>query len=100
MTCKLNEARVVSNEQLVDRLNDLGVSFVKVDFTANKDRERLELERTSSSAIPVNLIYPPNYPAEPAIKLSPLVTPAEFDRVLDRMEEIIESKKQTDPKEN
>ena len=93
MVCKANEARVVSSNQLINRLNDLGVSFVKVDYTARKDRERLELERADASAIPVNMIYPPNYPTEPAIKLSSWVTPAELNRVLDRMEEIIDSEK-------
>ena len=75
------------------RLIDLGVSFVKVDYTANKDRERLELERTGAAALPVNLVYPPNYPTEPAIKLSPLYSPAELNRVLDRMEQIVKSNK-------
>jgi len=78
---------------LVTRLKDLGVSFVKVDFTNKKDRERLELVRTGSSSIPVNLIYPPNYPIEPAIKLDAVISPEEVHRVLDRMEEIISLEK-------
>ena len=98
MVCKANETRVVSSDQLVTRLKDLGVSFVKVEYTARKDRERLELERAGAAVLPVNLVYPPNYPTEPAIKLSSLVSPAEFNRVLDRMEEILDSEKQADPK--
>ena len=73
----------------MSRLKELNVSFVKVDFTANRDRERAELKRTASDALPVNLVYPPNYPAEPAIKLSANILPGEFNRVLDRMEKII-----------
>ena len=76
---------------MVSRLKDLNVSFVKVDFTANRERERAELKRTGSDALPVNLVYPPNYPAEPAIKLSANVLPGELNRVLDRMEKIIAS---------
>ena len=72
---------------------------MKVDFTAKKDRERLELERTGGVALPTNMIYPPNYPAEPAIKLTSVLTYSEVNRVLDRMEEIIDSEKQADSKE-
>jgi len=74
---------------LVNRLKDLNVSFVQADFTANRDRERAELKRTGSDALPVNLIYPPNYPTEPAIKLSANLLESEINQVLDRMEEII-----------
>ena len=62
---------------------------MQADFTANRDRERAELKRTGSDALPVNLIYPPNYPAEPAIKLSANLLESEINQVLDRMEEII-----------
>ncbi len=71
----------------------MNVSFVKVDFTKNKNREKLELKRTGADALPVNLIYPPNYPAEPAIKLSPNLLEGEVNRVLDRMEKIIAMEK-------
>lgn len=65
------------------------MSFVKVDFTNKEDLKWSELERTESDNLPTNLIYPPNYPAEPAIKLDPLFGPKEISKVLDRMEEIM-----------
>ena len=67
------------------------MSFVKVDFSSDREREAewTELARTGSDALPVNLIYPPNYPDEPAIKLSPNLLAGEVNRVLDRMEKII-----------
>ena len=78
---------------MVSRLKDLGVSFVKVDFSNREPEKWAELARTGSDALPVNLIYPPNYPVEPAIKLDTLVTPEDVHRVLDRMEEIISLEK-------
>lgn len=74
---------------MVERLLELGVSFVKVDFTNREDEKWRELERTESDNLPTNLIYPPNYPVEPAIKLDSLFGPAEVNKVLDRMEEIM-----------
>ena len=82
---------IASNTKLVNRLKALNVSFVKVDFSSDREREAewTELTRTGSDALPVNFIYPPNYPNEPAIKLSANVLPGEVNRVLDRMGKII-----------
>ena len=66
---------------------------MQVDFTDKNKREALELKRAGADALPVNLIYPPNYPAEPAIKLSPNLLPGEINRVLDRMEKIVQMEK-------
>ena len=92
MTSKVNEARVSSNVELVDRINDMEISFVKVDFTSQQQDSWKELARTGSRNIPVDLIYPPNYPAEPAIKLEPMLSPKDVHRVLDRMEAIVSNR--------
>ena len=82
------EARIASNADLVERMNKMNISFVAVDFTQKADSEFEEFRRTGSLCIPVNLIYPPNYPLEPAIKLEPTLTPTDIRLVLDRMEAI------------
>lgn len=81
---------------MVERLLELGVSFVKVDFTNREDEKWRELERTESDNLPTNLIYPPNYPTEPAIKLDSLFGPADVHKVLDRMEQVIAAQKAAD----
>ena len=88
-TSKLNEARVAANNELLQRMNKMNVSFVAVDFTAKNESNYDELARTGSFATPVNFIYPPNYPEEPAIKLETLITLTDVDLVLDRMEAIV-----------
>ena len=65
------------------------MSFVAVDFTRKEEYKWKELKRTDAKLLPANLIYPPNYPAEPAIKLEAIVSPADVNLVLDRMEEIV-----------
>lgn len=75
----------------MDRLRELNVELIQVDFTARDRVTAREVERTERDNLPVNLIYPPNYPEEPAIMLSELVAPADVQRVLDRMEKIQKS---------
>ena len=75
------------------RLKKMKMSFVAVDFSKKEDYKWKELKRTDSSMIPVNFIYPPNYPEEPAIKLEAVVSPAAVNKVLDRMDEIVKSLK-------
>ena len=85
---KLNEARIASNASLVERISKMNISLVAVDFTKNDDINRNELARTDSACTPVNLIFPPNYPEEPAIKMETLIVPTDVHKVLDRMEAI------------
>jgi hypothetical protein len=80
--------RVASNSELVERMSQMNIDFVAVDLTIKTDPLWAELLRTGSDNLPTNLIYPPNYPDEPAIKLDPLISPAQIHKVLDRMEEI------------
>ena len=94
LTCKLNEVRIASDRELVDRMNRMKISFVAVDFTAKSDEATNELFRAGGHSIPVNFIYPPNYPEQPAIKLDALTIPTDVHKVLDRMEAITTKLKQ------
>jgi len=80
--------RVASNSELIERMSKLDIDFIAVDLTTKTDPLWNELLRTGSDNLPTNLIYPPNYPDEPAIKLEPLISPAQIHKVLDRLEEI------------
>ena len=51
----------------------------------------LDLLRVNRSIIPVNLIYPPNYPEEPAIMIDTLFGPDEALKILDRIQEVIQA---------
>ena len=72
----------------MEKLGELNVEFVVVDDTLREERIAKDLSRADRSNIPVNIIYPPNYPAEPAILLDGLIGPAQALQVLDRMEEV------------
>jgi len=77
------------------KLEELDVELVVVDDTLREERIATDLSRADRSIIPVNLIYPPNYPQEPAILLEGFVGPANALKVLARMEEIQTGKPQT-----
>ena len=62
--------------------------MVVVDDTLREERIATDLSRADRSIIPVNLIYPPNYPQEPAILLEGFIGPSDALKVLARMEEI------------
>ena len=72
----------------MEKLEELKVEFVVVDDTDFDERIAKDLSRANRSNIPVNIIYPPNYPAEPAILLDGLIGPAQALQVLARMEEV------------
>ena len=64
------------------------MELVVVDDTLREERIARDLKRADRSIIPVNLIYPPNYPEEPAILLEALISPGDALKVLARMEQI------------
>ena len=64
------------------------MELVVVDDTLREQRIATDLLRADRSIIPVNLIYPPNYPEEPCILLEGLIGPADALEVLARMEQI------------
>jgi len=73
----LNEKRVFSDEKVQQRLEELGVELVIVDMTKNDEVLTKDLARADRSVIPVNLVYPADYPNRPAILLEELISPAD-----------------------
>ena len=63
--------------------------MVVVDNTDFEERIAKDLSRVDRVQIPVNLIYPPNYPEEPAVLLEELISPDDALKALARMEEIL-----------
>ncbi len=64
-----------SREAVIRKLEQLGVALVKVDMTGNEEIYTRDLARAERSNIPVNLVYPADYPARPAILLEELISP-------------------------
>jgi thiol:disulfide interchange protein len=63
------------------------VKLIVADMTKTDERISKDLARSDRRQIPVNLIYPPNYPEEPAILLEGLVFASDALKVLERIEE-------------
>ena len=53
-------------------------------MTDNDERISLDLTRSDRRQIPVNLVYPANYPKEPAILLEGLFFASDAIKALDR----------------
>jgi len=70
----------------MDRIEKLGVRLVKVDMTGNEQIYKTDLARAERNNIPVNLIYPADYPNRPAILLEELFGPTEAMQALERIE--------------
>ena len=77
-----------SNQDVLDKLEALDVDLIIVDDTKREARHAADIKRCDRSLLPVNLIYPPNYPQEPAILIDSLISPADAIKVLERMEHI------------
>ncbi|MGB7345628.1 MAG: hypothetical protein WBD20_15545 [Pirellulaceae bacterium] len=73
---------------MLKKLNELNVEMIVVDDTLREERIATDLLRADRSLIPVNLVYPPNYPEEPAILLEAIISPSDALKVLERMEKI------------
>ena len=63
-----------SNDEVLKKLQKMGVVLVKVDMTGNEEIFTRDLARAERSNIPVNLVYPADYPARPAILLEELIS--------------------------
>ncbi len=87
-TCINNKYWIFSDPRVLARVKELDVQLVKVDDSLMEDRIRVDLVRTGRVTIPVNLFYPPNYPAEPAILLEAVITTGQALKALDEMEKI------------
>ena len=62
------------------------MKLIVADMTKTDQRINKDLARSDRRQIPVNLIYPPNYPEEPAILLEGLVFASDALKVLERIE--------------
>lgn len=88
LTCKLNKSRIFGSSDVKSQIEKLGIELVKVDYTDKSPEITHDLSRSDQVVIPVNLVYPPNYPKEPAILLTGLITPGQALQVFERMEEV------------
>ena len=74
-----------SSKAVKERLEELGVELIKVDMTGNEQILTKDLARAERKNIPVNLVYPADYPARPAILLEELFGPNQALEALDRI---------------
>jgi thiol:disulfide interchange protein DsbD len=86
-TCQVNEKRVFSNEFVKSKLAELGVVLVAADMTDMDEAEDVvaDLARADRFTISTYLVYPANYPEEPAILLEELISPNDVLQALDRI---------------
>jgi len=75
---------VFSDETILNKIEKYGIELVLVDMTSNNETLTNDLDRANRKTIPVNLIYPADYPASPAILLEELITPADAHEALDK----------------
>ena len=70
-----------------DKLKELNVDLVVVDITvtASTVKEIADLARADRKIIPVNLIYPADYPSRPAILLEEVISPQDALDALGRV---------------
>ncbi len=67
------------------RIKELGVQLVKLDMTGNDPEYKAELNRCGMKNLPVNLLYPADYPESPAIMLPEFLSPGIALEALDRV---------------
>ena len=73
-------------------LDDLNVALVVADMTSNEtssdikqDLERIQLKGGGTqSNIPVNMIYPADYPISPAVLLDEVISPDDVLKALEQ----------------
>jgi len=75
---------------VTDRLEALGVEMVKADMTSDTSpltqAIKKDLSRMNRSQIPVMMMYPANYPKEPAILMEGLIFANDVLKALDAVE--------------
>ena len=82
---------------MIDKIEELGVKLVRVDFTSLSDEIGKDLSRSDRKNLPVNLVYPPNYPASPAIMMNELVTPDDAIFAMNYLAENMEQPADSNP---
>lgn len=77
-----------SDSAVLAKLDELNVELIRADDTKFEPRHAADIKRCDRSVLPVNLIYPHNYPQEPAILLDAAFSPGDALKILARMEHI------------
>lgn len=96
VTCQTNKKLIFSNKEVLEKMKELNVEYIIADYTSMDENISIDLTRMDQEAIPVNLVYPTNYPTEPAVLLKEVITPGQALKTLERMEKIqkqLEAKK-------
>lgn len=75
-----------SDKKVIDLLKDNNVVLVKVDMTNNEEVFQSDLIRSKRQSIPVNIIYPADYPKSKAILLEEFISPQD---AIDALEKVI-----------
>ena len=74
----------------MDKLEELGVELVKVDMTGKEAVYNTDLARADRKSIPVNLVYPADYPKRPAILLEEIISPGQALEALEKIASPVE----------
>jgi thiol:disulfide interchange protein len=69
-------------------LKELGVQLIVADMTKTNPQISKDLSRADRRQIPVNLIYPSNYPEEPAILLEGIFFAKDALKALERANQL------------
>ena len=77
-----------SDFYVLGKLEELDVELIVCDDTKREPRHAADIKRCDRSLLPVNLIYPHNYPAEPAVLIDAAFSPGDALKILGRMEKI------------
>ncbi|MFH1567634.1 MAG: thioredoxin family protein, partial [Gemmatimonadota bacterium] len=82
-TCKVNEATVLADPRVVERLRAHGVALVKADWTSRNPEITALLRAFGRSGVPLYVIFPPGRADAPMV-LPEVITPG---MVLERLEQ-------------
>ena len=74
-----------SNQEVLDKLEELDVILIKVDNTAREQRITDDLARFGRSALPTNLVYPAD-PEAPPIIMPEVISAKEALQALEQAE--------------
>src|SRR5690606_25804606 len=73
ITCLVNERRVLSSAAITEAMSELGITYLKGDWTNNDPAITAVLKEFRTSGVPLYLLYPAD-PAAPAEVLPQILT--------------------------
>ena len=89
LTCQANKKLVFSSDEVLKKMQALGVVPIKADYTRYDEDIAADLKRFGRDAVPLNIIVPADKPQQP-IELPVVLTPG---LVLERLEQAGPSRK-------